>query len=407
MSLELCRLFDPALASRKQWDLLSQVKAAIDRGEVEPVDIIIDRCFPSFIAMQNSVNLPVRQRSQDIFHVHLPQFYLGRERVNVNRYGYSDSFAADEKFIDDDEKSDKKSEIIIDEYANDLLLSPFVGRKLQPHIASPQVQFETKLPPALANLIGQFHTNCDTLTEGGKLCGLGGGGNGFTFPHPSPGGVTAQCQSECTGHLCEGWLMHLLNSWPTEVVFEFDDNKNIPGTRAFYEGVWVMPVEELGLMIESSYWGINVSPAEVVEFSYKMAVAKNKNKITTSTVESKSNNSGGKTERSLSKFLRAGCRILNSGKSLQLVAELKLAPGFGDQSAQEMLELVTDGEMFVHTQFSKFSKFFDPHVATDGNNDNSLSDPRYLTHSGKWEMVHLEKGKYAPRNVLTIELSNK
>lgn len=397
MSLELCRLFDPAIELRKQWDLLLQIKAAIDRGEVEPVDLIIDRCFPAFVAMQNSDNPSFRRRVQDIFLFHLPQFYLGREPLNLNRFGQSNLFGNATPVSGGDDIERELTDADDDDEKTENLLSPFVGRKMVTHIATPQLQFESKLPFALANLIGRFHTNCDTLTEGGKLCGLGSG-NGFTFPHPSPSGATAECQAECTNNLCVDWLTNLVTNWPTEILFEFDDAKNTPGTRPFYEGTWFVPVEELSLEIDPSYWAINVSPMEVVEFSLKqqaknaIATGSGGSEVKTATGSSEDRKSSSNAQRPLSDFLRVGCRILNSGKSLLLFAELKLAPK--DSSSQEMLELVTDKEIFVHTRFSKFTT---PHTS---HSDNAGAS--YFADSGTWRVVYLEKGKYALQNLLAI-----
>lgn len=227
-------------------------------------------------------------------------FIFGRDKFNEVKVGAQDN--------DENE-----------EYEEDYQL---VGRApSRAHVANPIVLQESKLPPELAHLIGQFNDTCETITEEGKYCGMGSE-SPFIY---KVGNTFVDCQSECTGDLCINWLNSLFAGRPTMVDIERKSSSrnesNASNDVVITELSLRLPISYCQFSIPQTKWYIYLPTPHPQSIVPKQLIAP---------VDPA--------------FLRAGCRILNSGQAN--VLEVKLGLGPLDPS-----DILTQGMLQTFSQF--------------------------------------------------------
>lgn len=277
-SFDLCDTLAPDNAKGFQLQM-RLLRMGLDRATIDPQTISESKCFPAFVELQNRPP-PHQGYINGIFVNHFPQFLLPSNALTPPILDNS-SYNTYETYEGGD--GEGKGE----------------AKYPRRHVATPTVSkvVRDNLLPELIDIIGNYHTNCDTLTEGGTRCGIGDRGD-FAFRHnvPSSAGTddeeqVEQCQSECTGHLCTAWLTNLLANLPTEVVVTVDASK---GGRQV-----PVRITDINLEILGTFWSIDL-PIKSRELSSSSSLP------------------------FAPEFLAAGCRILNSGRELELIVTIKL-----------------------------------------------------------------------------------
>lgn len=315
MSYDLCTILLPE--NRDELYLrLRSLQIGLDTGVVDPQTISESKCFPYLVRLRSdpSVSESAGQISNIFdFHFPKPQRSLG-------------SFLK-EYLADDDGKTQ----------AVETLYPTQITQSVE-HVSTPTVQgaIGQNLLPELINLIGGYHTNCDTLTRGGEQCGMGDRGD-FVYSYPLST-ETEQCQSECTGHLCTAWINHLLNTRPTTVELSIQGATAPNGVDI--DGKYI--VASTNFEIPSTFWEIEIPGAN--------------SSVTTSSSSSSSSlqslNPGVgvvDTIKVSPSFVNAGCRILNSGKNLTLRVVMKLIPE--NEEAKSNLDKI--GYAVLHYSMAK------------------------------------------------------
>lgn len=298
-SFDLCKTLLPD-SSPESYAQLRSLRIGLDKGTINPQTILESKCFPAFIDLQNRPP-PHQGYTDGIIASHFPQFLLPSNTVPIQPapdYSHYSAYGTYSAYEDDDE-------------------AKYLGRQtigLAQHVAGPTVSkvVGENLLPELISLIGGYHTNCDTLTEGGVRCGLGDRGD-FVFHHTSPLGTETDeyCQSECTDHLCTAWLNNLLSNLPTEVLVTTDVTKG--GRRV------PVRITDISLHILDTFWNIDLPNA-----SFTKSRESSSSSSSSSSLSSLSSFAESNKYKLTPEFLAAGCRILNSGQVLKLIMTIKL-----------------------------------------------------------------------------------
>lgn len=302
MSAGLCEILETAaLNPQRVGSYLTDLAHGLDFGVLDPAKVAREDCFSDFL--RYLYNFTGDDRGLDrIFVDHFPGIYFGRAKYHED---VDDADDDDEyEFKDDDDG--------------------LVGRAPSPaHVANPIVLQESKLPPELTHLIGQFNNTCETITEEGKYCGMGSE-SPFIYkiadPNYRDGSTFVDCQSECTGDLCINWLTSLFTNLPTVV-----DIQRAPSGAVVSEWSLPVPISYCKFSIQGTKWNIFLpTPRTQLAIFEQSGVSKQ------STVDPA--------------FLRAGCRILNSSRANVLEVELGLGP-------LDPSDILTQGVLQTFSQF--------------------------------------------------------
>lgn len=81
-------------------------------------------------------------------------------------------------------------------------------------------KYSSILPPPLRDIVAEYTTLCDLLSNEGKDCSV----NNFQFNYE---GKTIPCYKECRSNLCPGWIYNLVRNLPTSVLFTYKDGKKL------------------------------------------------------------------------------------------------------------------------------------------------------------------------------------
>lgn len=352
MATNLCWILEGVAHNRSVNNQLDRLAFGLDNGAIDPTKLMGQKCFRDFLIYVH--NLGRR----------------GLERSFVDHYPGTYPFNQLQQDVKVESKSISHEDSGSDEDNRDQLafLSGLVGRAAGlAHVATPIVFEESKLPLDLASLIGQYNTTCETITGGGKYCGMGSD-DSFIYKLPSTSGNSSgttdatfvDCQSECTGDLCSDWLSSLLTNRPKIVDIQqatalrqsnSSNSSNGPTSLRF-------PIVYCRFYIPGTNWDAFLNTGSLTML----------NGISVTNPA----------------FLRAGCRILNSSRQSNLVVEIGLGFKSSDSLVQGMLQT--------------FSKFTYPSKVLV--NFPELSRGNYLTNSSGWKVVQGPYGNFT----LTISL---
>lgn len=356
MEVDLCALLQIAhLGLLQQFNAgLIVLLSGVESGGIDPNKLQADKCWPAFVHYLNNDLLADTYNAKRIFADQFPEF--------ANQFVPSDQLVA----VDDDHQQ-------------------LVGRaRSRPHVAMPIVQVETKLPPDLAHLIGQFNSTCETITQEGKYCGMGDG-HPFIYKLPTDASngyvdtnAFVDCQSECTGDLCINWLTQLLSNLPKVVDLQFypatsvrspyyQSRSSSSSSTGFVDLKSGASIEEMALRIPILYCTFDI---EGTYWSYTGFPGRARSGLAP-------------------QLLQAGCHLLNSGRNNVIAITMKLGPlDPGDLLARGMLREFTkySSQGQVLTKFPEFV-----------NNPTSSSGENYLSSTLGWkvEEVPVETGELA------------
>lgn len=395
MALELCQIVnsEPSILSYQ----LGQLKHRLDEGKIKPIQLIADECFLQFVNLQRSPSLRVAHNAQQLFRVHLPEFYINQyaapfapSRKSELRPVYSTDAAEVSSGSNVNSSTglspaDRADYGVGSDYGIEFTLKRAL--QLPVHVATPHIEEETKLPIDLARLIGQFHTSCDTLTEGGKMCGLGDE-SPFDFRYAGgagPIGGIQECQTECTSNLCVDWLTHLITSRPKEIVIEIAE----PIFASIEQ--WRIPVRQTSFAIADTHWKLNAP-------TY---------------LEEASPSSFARFQRDLPDVLSAGCRILHAGsyKDLELDVTLELneskLPAQESELIRDVLRTVLGSQMQAREHQLQVRFYFSNEAPKSGESSSGVTEgvaSNYFTNSSTspWRIEQLDNGRFVLKNRLTI-----
>lgn len=341
MSAGFCKILEvAALNPQNVSGYLLDLAHELDFGVLDPARLAKEDCFSDFL--HYLYNFTGDDRGLDrIFVDHFPGIYFGRDKYH-------------EVEVDDADEDDEY------EYKDDSSLK-LVGRApSRAHVATPIVLAESKLPPDLTHLIGQFNDTCETITEEGKYCGMGSG-SPFIYKLPDAtyrgdaanASTFVDCQAECTGDLCINWLNSLFTNLPTVV----DIQKNSTSSTVTEWSLRV-PISYCEFSILGTKWNIFLPTPNT-----QLAMLKQSGVSKPSTVDPA--------------FLRAGCRILNSSRANVLEVEIGLDPS----------DILTQGMLHTFSQFNwkdnllaHFPEF------DDSRNHNLPMGGNYLSDIVGWKV---------------------
>lgn len=174
-------------------------------------------------------------------------------------------------------------------------------------------RLDRELFPELSSLISEYQTDCHTFTHDGEQCGMGNirrldGSEAEEFEFTDTGSYLRprrSCRAECLGDFCPAWLNALVTKVPTRAVISVETNRGIKDINA--------RINSLDLKIGPTKWTFDTHPNALSSL--------------------RSLGEGKKHEP----LVAAGCRILQSGKELDLEAHIYLFGPPGGTASFELL----------------------------------------------------------------------